>query len=230
MSRPPSLLIIDDDMDNRVIASEALTDAGWRVDLANDGDAAVRRAFEHRYALILIGLRVPALDGLVLARTVRSSKGASAAAPILAFCAASQYGTSAAFRNSGMDGHVAKPFTPETLCAAVERWRPVQKTAPIAALVATFGAIQIAALLDGFRDQLEAQLRVDDDERHTETHRLAGIAGILGFPEVSRLWLAVSEGDDTVYAEARIAARKALAEIHANPIITDASQAQDTGR
>ncbi len=98
-------------------------------------------------------------------------------------------------------------------------------------IAAIFGTAGIAHLLDGFRDLLENQLGLDDGAaRYAGAHRLAGIAGTLGFPDLSRLWLAVSEGDDTAYAEARINARKALVEIDANPISAERSRGPGTSR
>jgi len=130
-----------------------------------------------------------------------------------------------------MDGHVAKPFTPEALREVVESWRPRDASTQIARLAAIFGTAGIAHLLDGFRDLLENQLGLDDGAaRYAGAHRLAGIAGTLGFPDLSRLWLAVSEGDDTAYAEARINARKALVEIDANPISAERSRGPGTSR
>jgi len=231
MPGAPILLIVDDDPANHAVAGAALANAGWRIDRADDGAAAIAMSHSRRYTLILMDIQMPGLDGYDTAKAIRVGGGASATAPILAFTATQQIGATTAFRASGIDGHVAKPFTPATLRASIERWRPITTAVPSTALVAAFGAVEIAKLLSGFRDQLERQLDRDDgEERYTGAHRLAGIAGTLGFPEVSRLWLAVSEGDDTAYAEARISARKALAEIDANPMVTKPNQPLDVSR
>lgn len=212
------LLIVDDDPANHMIAGAILTTAGWQVDRANDGHAAIAMSANRRYALILMDLQMPGLGGFAAAAAIRSGGGASAAAPILAFTATRRTACLAQLRASRMDGHVAKPFTPETLRAAAEPWRPSDMPPPLAKLAAIFGAAGIATLLHGFRGQLEEALAVDDAQPYPGAHRLAGIAGTLGFPEISRQWLAVSEGDGTASAEARISARKALAEIDSHHI------------
>ncbi len=216
MAHPPFLLIVDDDPANHAIAGAALSAAGWRVDRADSGEAAIAVARDRRYALILMDLQMPGMDGFEAARAIRSG-GASAATPILAFTARRQADIAGPLRASGMDGHVAKPFAPEPLSAAVAPWRPDDTPPPAANLAAIFGAAEIAALLNGLRLQLEDALAADDDDatRRGQAHRLAGIAGTLGFPELSALWLAVSEGDDTACPAARISARKALARIAA---------------
>jgi CheY-like chemotaxis protein len=216
--KSPRLLIVDDDRTDHAFADQALTAAGWQIDHVDTAVAAVTRAQDCRYALILMGIGMPELDGFSAARAIRSGTGAGAAAAILAFCAPQQIMPIGALRASGFDGHIARSATAEALREAIEPWRPANDTAKIEALAATFGAAAIARLLDGFRGQLEAQLGIDEGAaRDAGAHRLAGIAGTLGFPDVSRLWLAVSEGDDTAYPEARISARKALVQIDAFP-------------
>jgi CheY-like chemotaxis protein len=220
------LLIVDDDPANHAVAGAVLADAGWRIDRADDGVAAVTAANDRQYALILMDIQMPGLDGFGAAKAIRHGTGRSAASPILAFTAAQHIDTDPAFKESGMDGHLAKPFTAETLRNEVGRWMPANASASIAGLATTFGATEIARLLAGFRAQLEAALATEPDTtRYADAHRLAGIAGTLGFPEVSRLWLAVSEGDGTAYAAARVSTRKALAEIDAISIAAEPNQA-----
>ena len=216
MARPPFLLIVDDDPINHAVAGAALSAAGWRVDRADNGEAGIAIARDRRYALILMDLQMPGIDGFETARTIRSG-GASASAPILAFTAQREADIAGPLKVSGMDGLVAKPFAPDMICAAAALWRPEDAPPPATKLAAIFGATEIAALLDGLRAQLEDILACSDGDalQRGRAHRLAGIAGTLGFPRLSALWLAVSEGDDTACPAARISARKALARIAA---------------
>jgi hypothetical protein len=121
-----------------------------------------------------------------------------------------------------MDGHIAKPFTPETLLSAVEPWRPRGEPNPAASLAAIFGHAEIAAMLSRFRDQLAEALAADDGltARQARAHKIAGISGTLGFAEVSRTWLAVSEGDESAWEDARASARRAMRTIDADGDLT----------
>ena len=114
-----------------------------------------------------------------------------------------------------MDGFIAKPFTADELIAAAEPWRPDDGGHPAARLAAIFGAAEVASLIDRFRQQLQEALIPPDPagSHRPRAHQIAGVAGTLGFAEVSRTWLAVAEGDNSSWGAARIAARKALAQI-----------------
>ncbi len=213
MTATPDLLIVDDDPANHGIADVISAATGWRTARADIGAPALEAARGHRHALILIDIRRPATDGFGTAAAIRAGGGISAATPILVIAAARRLVPAARLRASGIDGRIVSPFDADTLRSAIEPWRPPDTPAPIAKLAALFGAAEIGALLAGFRHQLDEALGSTDTPRYAGAHRLAGIAGTLGFPDVSKWWLAVSEGDETASAKARISARKALAEI-----------------
>ncbi|HEY0314740.1 MAG TPA: response regulator [Sphingomonas sp.] len=206
---------MDDEAANRALAGGILSAAGWQVDEADNGEAAIAAARDGRHALILMDIQMPVLDGFATARAIRQGCGPVASVPILAFTAVPPGDAVERARAAGMDGHIGKPFTPEELIAATEPWRPAGGPSPVASLVAIFGEGEIARLLARFRDQLAEALAAEEPlaEREARAHKIAGISGTLGFAEVSRLWLAVSEGDESAWAVARIAARRAIRQI-----------------
>jgi CheY-like chemotaxis protein len=210
-----SILVVDDEPANRALAAGILASAGWLVHEAEDGDAAVVAAREHRYDLILMDIQMPGRDGFDAARAIRGEGGPGAAVPILAFTTVPPGDAIERARAVGMDGHISKPFTPEGLIAATDAWRPDGAPSPAASLIAIFGAAEIARLLARFRAQLAEALAAEDlpAERKARAHKIAGISGTLGFAEVSRIWLAVSEGDESAWEDARIAARRAIRQI-----------------
>jgi CheY-like chemotaxis protein len=212
MDSAPAILVVDDEAVNRRLACTVLRAAGWTVDGAVDGPAALAALRDGAYALVLMDIQMPGMDGFDATQAIRASDGPAAAVPIVAFTALRRAESIGRMWAVGMDGHVAKPFTPESLVAAVEPWRPSVDHHPAERLAALFGAAEIASLLGRFRDQLsEALVAADEEEeRRARAHKIAGIAGTLGFPEVSRTWLAVSEGLDSSWEAARVAARKAL--------------------
>jgi CheY-like chemotaxis protein len=68
-----TVLVADDDPILREIAAEYLRDAGFSVDLAEDGEAALRAAEAGRYDLVVTDMVMPNLDGIELLRALRSS-------------------------------------------------------------------------------------------------------------------------------------------------------------
>jgi HPt (histidine-containing phosphotransfer) domain-containing protein len=77
-------------------------------------------------------------------------------------------------------------------------------------------------MLSRFRDQLAEALAADDDmtARQARAHKIAGIGGTLGFADLSRTWLAVSEGDESAWEGARASARRAMRTIDADGDLT----------
>ena len=218
MQNGHSILVVDDEPANRALAAGILGAAGWLVHEVENGDLAIAAVREHRYDLILMDIQMPGRDGFETARAIRAGGDSSASVPMLAFTSVPPGDAIERARAAGMDGHIAKPFTPEGLLAATGPWRPDGAPSPAASLVAIFGAAEIAKLLDRFRIQLTEALAVEEGEAESRAraHKIAGISGTLGFGDVSRLWLAVSEGDESAREAARIAARRAIRQIDSN--------------
>src|SRR5262249_7226145 len=63
VSDGPRILVVDDDPDIRTLLRELLGRAGYRVDVAPDGRAALRQLFEAPPALVLLDVNMPQLDG-----------------------------------------------------------------------------------------------------------------------------------------------------------------------
>lgn len=215
MDNTPAILVVDDEIVNRSIAAAVLRSAGWHVDEVADGPAAIHKVREGRYALVLMDIQMQGMDGFEAARAIRAGIGPAAAVPILAFTALRREDAIGRVEASEMDGFIAKPYTAEALIAAVEPWRPDAAGHAAARLATIFGAAEVASLIDRFRQQLQDALTSPDPtgSHRPRAHQIAGVAGTLGFADVSRTWLAVAEGDDSSWDAARIAARKALAQI-----------------
>lgn len=215
MDNTPALLVVDDEIVNRSIAAAILRSARWHVDEIEDGSAAIRKVRDGHYALVLMDIQMPGMDGFEAARMIRAGGGPTAAVPILAFTALRREDAIGRVEAVGMDGFIAKPFTAEALIAAAEPWRPDAAGHPAARLASIFGAAEIASLIERFRQQLQDALTPPEPTgcHRPRAHQIAGVAGTLGFADVSRTWLAVAEGDDSSWGAARIAARKALAQI-----------------
>lgn len=115
------VLLAEDDEVNQMAMLELLRAVGLEVDTADDGHEAVDRASGRRHALILLDLRMPRLDGLTAARTLRTLPGLQAT-PIVAITANA---TDADRRNcleAGMNDLVPKPVDVQRLYAVLLHW------------------------------------------------------------------------------------------------------------
>ena len=115
------ILLAEDEPINREIALILLEQVGLRIDLAEDGREAVEKARSGNYAVILMDMQMPVLDGLDATRQIRQLPG-HATTPILAMTANAYSENEDRCRDAGMDDFIAKPFTPEVLYEALLRW------------------------------------------------------------------------------------------------------------
>ena len=209
---PPLVLIVDDEEAARLFAARALTAAGWRALTAADLPTGTALA-DQGPSLILLDLDLgDGVDGRdALAALRRRPKGG--AAPVLAYTA--RLIDSARAIAAGFDGLIGKPCTTAELAEAASPWWPDGAGPALGRLEERFGAEQIGAMLDRLRALLvEAVTALDAGDARSLAHRLAGIAGMLGFEAAGRAWLAIAEGEGTpAQDDARRQARRAIATI-----------------
>ena len=117
------LLLVEDNEINLQIASELLTEAGARVDIARNGRAAVDRIAEDsgRYDLVLMDMQMPVMDGIEATRHIRRTLSAERL-PIVAMTAHAMPEEKQRCRDAGMNDHIAKPIDPMQLIVTVRRW------------------------------------------------------------------------------------------------------------
>jgi CheY-like chemotaxis protein len=115
------VLVIDDVLMNREIATSFLHMFGHNVTCAGGGPEAVAAAATTDFDIVLMDARMPEMDGLEATRRIRALEGTRAHVLIVALTAQAFANQVADGRNAGMDSHLAKPFDPDTLRATIER-------------------------------------------------------------------------------------------------------------
>jgi CheY-like chemotaxis protein len=119
--RPLLVLIVDDVAMNREIAGSFLRAAGHKDVCVAGGAEAIAVAATTDFDAILMDIRMPEMDGLEATRRIRALEGGRGQVPIVAMTAQSFAQQIKDCRRAGMNGHVPKPFDPDTLVAAVLR-------------------------------------------------------------------------------------------------------------
>jgi len=206
------VLVVDDQEANRLVVRRVLEPAGLACIEAGDGVEAVACARRNMPSLIIMDIDMPRCGGFEATRLIRESAPPLSSVPILVYSAMTL--TEADIRARGMDGRVPKPFAPDELIAAIQPWLPDDPLAGACRLAGVFGEDEMRRLIGGLREQLAAALaRLDDAGDTGAAHRIAGVAGTLGFAAVSASWLALSTGDESAREQARRDARLAIAAI-----------------
>lgn len=127
------VLLVEDNEINQLIAQELMTGAGVPVDFAASGEEALqmltRNPPEH-YAVVLMDLQMPGMDGFSATRAIRANAQFSAL-PIVALTAHASIEIQNRCAQEGMQGCLSKPFHPAELFAILDRYivRPVAASA-----------------------------------------------------------------------------------------------------
>ena len=111
------ILIVEDDPSIRLGLKRSLEFEGFAVDLANDGEEAIQRAFDKKPDLIVLDLMLPRVNGFEVCRTVRKY---DATLPILILSAKGDEGDKVLGLDLGADDYITKPFSVRELTARIK--------------------------------------------------------------------------------------------------------------
>ena len=173
---PARVLLVEDNPINQEVARALLEDAGLIIDVAHDGHQAVEMNARGRYALVLMDLQMPVMDGFEAAQQIRADPRFAVVPPIVAMTASAFDEDRRRCLAAGMNDHVAKPIDPLRLYGAVLQWladvadkpaagaspeqrRPGEHDAALAALRMLPG-IDVDAGLSVLRNRPETYLRL----------------------------------------------------------------------
>jgi two-component system chemotaxis response regulator CheY len=115
--RSARVLVVDDDKGIREFVRTVLSDEGYDVAEATDGQQALDRVAQRRPDVILLDMRMPVMDGWEFARTYRERPGPHA--PIVIVTAALDVAKDA--KEIGANGFLAKPFQLDDLLQLVQQ-------------------------------------------------------------------------------------------------------------
>jgi DNA-binding response OmpR family regulator len=112
----PRLLIIDDDRDLTEMLAEYLGPEGFLVEVAHDGQDGLAQALAIDYALVILDVMLPRINGLEVLRRLR----AQSHCPVIMLTARGQDVDRIVGLEIGADDYLAKPFNARELLARIQ--------------------------------------------------------------------------------------------------------------
>ncbi len=133
------ILLAEDNDINQQIACELLQDAGFTVDIAENGQIALDKVQHYNYDLVLMDMQMPVMDGLDATAAIRRIPRLNTL-PIVAMTANAMAEDRQACLDAGMNDFLSKPIDPDGLWRMLIKWIPERDNASGA-------SVQIAAPL-----------------------------------------------------------------------------------
>ncbi len=123
------VLVVEDNLLNQEVAEELLTDMGFDVTLADNGQDALALLRGRPFDLVLMDVQMPLMDGFEATRAIRAD-ATLAAIPVVAMTAHAMSGDRERCLEAGMDDYVSKPIDTDRLGEVLSRWLVPRPVAP----------------------------------------------------------------------------------------------------
>lgn len=125
------ILLVEDNEINQEVAAELLRDEGFEVDIAANGRIAVEKVQTSDYALVLMDMQMPEMDGIEATIAIRQDPRFDRL-PIVAMTANVLQGDRDRCFAAGMNDHLGKPIEPEELWHKLSQWIPATAASSMA--------------------------------------------------------------------------------------------------
>jgi two-component system, cell cycle response regulator DivK len=113
-----TILVVEDQEDNRQILRDLLASAGLRMVEAHDGERALAVARSERPGLILMDIQLPVVDGYEATRRIKRDPEVKHI-PVIAVTSYALSGDEKKALEAGCDAYIAKPYSTRHLLAKI---------------------------------------------------------------------------------------------------------------
>ncbi len=118
------ILLVEDYEPTIIMTSYFLEDEGYECDVASSGKAALQKSMENNYALIIMDVQLPDMDGMEITRQIRNREKEkhTPPTPIIASTGKATGDDRMLCLKAGMNDCLTKPFRLEELAQKLEQW------------------------------------------------------------------------------------------------------------
>ncbi len=121
-SLPLSVLLVEDNRINQIVATAILKQLGYQADLAENGLVAVAAMHKKAYDVVFMDMQMPEMDGVQATRCIRAELPPERQPVIIAMTANALESDRQECVAAGMNDYTSKPVLPETVKALLEKW------------------------------------------------------------------------------------------------------------
>jgi two-component system cell cycle response regulator DivK len=118
-----TILVVEDQEDNRQILRDLLSNSSYEMLEAENGAEALSAVAKQRPDLILMDIQLPVMDGYEATRRLKADP-ATKSIPIIVVTSYALSGDEGKARAAGCDGYVTKPYSPRALLAKIREYLP----------------------------------------------------------------------------------------------------------
>lgn len=190
------VLVVDDNVLNRMVAEEFLSGWNARVSLAENGMEAVAKVVTENFDLVLMDLQMPILDGYEASTMIRNLPDPQKKMiPIIALTASAMSEVITRIRKHGINEYLSKPFIPEEFYHKMATQLQIKPEYTIAASLSSTENAQLGinleaiakvtkgnkALQDKFLSKIEASLPAfrEEYQQHLKAHALDELRALI---------------------------------------------------
>nr|WP_255682929.1 hybrid sensor histidine kinase/response regulator [Dyella sp. 2HG41-7] len=196
LARGGRVLLADDNAVNRELIQQQLENLGYSVDVAEDGDVALRLWRDDRYAAVLTDINMPNMNGYELAQHLRAQ---GVTLPILAVTATALASEKVRCREAGITDLLLKPLSLEKLNRALSHYLP--RANPVPVIKAPWAAkypekVRRVFVDSGTRDVqllVDAKQSGDREKLLSRVHSMKGALLMMGEKEVAEQCAALEQ-------------------------------------
>jgi CheY-like chemotaxis protein/anti-sigma regulatory factor (Ser/Thr protein kinase) len=227
-SQPLHILVVDDNPVNQRLAVLLLKKRGHSVVVANNGQEALDMLAKESFALVLMDVQMPVMDGFVATRAIRQKEeSTSQHIPVIALTAHAMRGDQERCLAAGMDAYLSKPLQAHQLFTTIERLCPsANDTSQIEEPTKSFSGEQTSS--GAVFDQDTALAHVEGD--HELLKEVVGLFLVESPELLSMIHDSIARGDGQMLQQAAHSVKGAVSSFGAHAAREAALKLETLGR